>query len=161
MVEIPVVAALLAVAAATLLALAVRRWGFGVTSVTSTSMLPTLRPGDRRLTIRSHGLRGLRRGDVVVARSPELGIDVVKRLIGLPGEVVTIRPDGTVTIDGAPLAEPYVELPSGPGGRYRVPPGTFLVLGDNRAASSDSRRWRDPYLPEAALRGRLRRGSRG
>ena len=158
--EIPVAVALLVAAAAAVAALAVRRCGFGVTSVTSTSMLPALRPGDRRLVLRST-LASLRRGDVVVAWSRELGTDVVKRVVGLPGDVVTIHHDGTVAIDGASLPEPYVAFAGGRAGRFHVPTGAVLLLGDNRVASSDSRHWRDPYLTETALRGRLvRRPSR-
>lgn len=155
MVQIPIAAAMLVVAAATLLAVAVRRYLLVWTSVTSESMLPTLRPGDRRLTLRTGRLRRIERGDIVVARSHELGTDVIKRVIGLPGDAVTVDDSGAVEVGGSPLVEPYVARPGGPGGRFVVPPGAVLVLGDNRQASSDSRVWHDPYLPQAALRGRL------
>jgi signal peptidase I len=158
--HIPVAAALLAIAAATLLAGATRRWLFGWTSVSSHSMAPTLRPGQRLFTLRTRALSRLRRGDIVVLRPGELGFDVIKRVVGLPGDQVHIDRDGTVTVNGLPLAEPYVAFPGGPGGQLHVPPGRFLVLGDNRAASSDSRRWVEPYPPEDALRGRLLRTRR-
>ena len=158
--QIPVAVALLAIAAATLLAGAARRWLFGWTSVTAHSMTPTLRPGQRLLTLRARDIRRLRHGDIVVLRSRELGVDVIKRVIGLPGDRVHIDRAGTVEISGIPLTEPYVACPGGPGGRFHVPPGRLLVLGDNRAASSDSRRWVEPYLPQDDLRGRLLRTRR-
>ena len=158
--QIPVAVALLAIAAAALMAGAARRWLFGWTSVTSHSMTPSLRPGQRLFTLRVWDIRRLRRGDIVVLRSAELGVDVIKRVIGLPGDRVHIDRDGTVAVNGIPLAEPYVAVPGGPGGRFHVPPGRLLVLGDNRAASSDSRRWVEPYLPQDDLRGRLLRTRR-
>ena len=158
--QIPVAVALLAIAAATLLAGAARRWLFGWTSVTSHSMMPTLRPGQRLLTLRARDIHRLRRGDIVVLLSRELGVDVIKRVIGLPGDQVHIHRDGILAVNGSPLTEPYLAFPGGPGGRFHVPPGRMLVLGDNRAASSDSRHWVEPYPPQVDLRGRLLRTRR-
>jgi hypothetical protein len=59
-----------------------------------------------------------------------------------------------VSIDRRPLPEPYASL-SVFRGEYDVPPGPFLVLGDNRDVSSDSRSWSRPYTLRAAIRGRL------
>lgn len=78
---------------------------------------------------------------------------MVKRIVGLPGEVVAIRA-GQVSIDGRALAEPYAS-PSVFSDTYRVPPGHYFLLGDNRDASSDSRTWRNPYVPREALLGRI------
>jgi signal peptidase I len=61
---------------------------------------------------------------------------------------------GRVSIDRRPLPEPYASL-SVFRGEYDVPPGPFLVLGDNRDVSSDSRSWSRPYTLRAAIRGRL------
>ena len=108
--------------------------------IPSRSMEPTLKPGDQYLiNIRAYRHRLPKRGDIVVFRTPD-GEYLVKRVIGLPGETVTIV-RGQVYINGRPLREPYlkerpiVEWPF----QIRVPEGTVFVLGDNRNYSDDSR----------------------
>ncbi len=87
------------------------------------------------------------RGDIVVFDYPgNPSDDYVKRVIGLPGETVTIDQNGQVYINGQPLEEPYLEHRSGGAYRHRsgmwvVPEGSYFVLGDNRDSSSDSRSW--------------------
>jgi len=83
------------------------------------------------------------RGDIVVAHHPtNPDIDVIKRVIGLPEETVEIQSDGTVSIDGHPLDEPYLPPYRGGGsGSWTVPPDEYFVLGDNRGISADSRSW--------------------
>lgn len=111
------------------------------TRVYGQSMEPNLHTNERlvieKLSYRFHGPR---RGDVVVLHdpggSPEL---LIKRVVGLPGERVTVA-DGRVFIDGVPLDEPYLDQDTLGGGRsWVVPPLTVFVMGDNRSASRDSR----------------------
>lgn len=142
-------AALVAAAAA----MTVRRFCW-LTRVRSWSMYPTLHPADWVPARRLRVVDPIRRGDIVVIASAELGRRVVKRVIGLPGETVDVGPQG-VTIGGLPLLEPYVAVHGGPAGRYCVPRHAYLVLGDNRARSSDSRSWMTPFVPAAAILGRL------
>jgi signal peptidase I len=111
--------------------------------VAGLSMEPRVHPGELLLiNTLAYRLGPIRRGDVVAFRhdapNPET---YIKRIVGLPGERVEVR-EGTVRIDGRPLAEPYV--------RYRdrrsapalvVPPHAYYVLGDNRSESDDSRDW--------------------
>lgn len=125
-----------------------------LTRVQGRSMAPTLTDGELVLTRPLRPAHAVGRGDLVVLDSPdEPGQQVVKRVVGLPGESVTFE-SGRVRIDGRALPEPYASA-SVFRGEYAVPPGHFLVLGDNRDASSDSRSWSRPYTPRAAIRGRL------
>ena len=112
----------------------VRRTGAFRVEVTGDSMIPTLEPGQYLIASRPHRLH---RGDVVVLRRPERPIEVVKRLIGLPGEHVELRA-GQTFVNGHELREPYVRG-SGPSGEWTLDEDEYLVLGDNRDRSSDGR----------------------
>jgi signal peptidase I len=80
------------------------------------------------------------RGDIIVFKAPIGGSALVKRVIGLPHEYVEIT-RGRVIVDGRELIEPYVTTPTGCGSvcSWDIPAGYYLVLGDNRADSRDSR----------------------
>ena len=82
------------------------------------------------------------RGEIIVFRFPrDTSRDFVKRVIGLPGDVVSIN-NGQVFIDGNPLDEPYlVEKYSDTLSPTLVAPDSYFVMGDNRDQSSDSRDW--------------------
>jgi signal peptidase I len=122
--------ALAAVAAAW----AVFRWRPFRIEVQGPSMAPTLRPRDFLVAVR---VRRLHRGDLAVVQHPTSGFELVKRIVGLPGE--RIRTDGqTVWVDGQLLVEPYAGG-SGPPGEWALGPGEYLVLGDDRRLSSDGR----------------------
>jgi signal peptidase I len=107
------------------------------------SMEDNLRTGQRLIVSRiAYKFSSPQRGDVVVFRStqnPEENI--IKRVIGLPGETLVID-DGKVYVDGLLLDEAYVSsstfLPYK--GKWTIPEGYYFVMGDNRAHSSDSRR---------------------
>lgn len=126
---------------------------FWLTRVRSHSMAPTLADGSLVLTRRLGRAARLRRGELVIVDSRELGEPLVKRIIGLPGEAVALK-EGRVRIDGRALLEPYAS-PSVFTDSYRVPPGHYFLLGDNRDASSDSRTWRNPYVPRESIVGRI------
>ncbi|GER83299.1 MAG: signal peptidase I [Thermogemmatispora sp.] len=97
------------------------------------------------------------RGDVIVfVAPPNPSQDYVKRIIGIPGDVITIQ-GTTVIVDGVTLHETYVD-PRRQGNPYPsfsnrvVPPDSYFVLGDNRAGSSDSRDW--GFVPRKNIIGR-------
>jgi signal peptidase I len=116
--------------------LAVRRARLEPVLVRGGSMRPTLEPG-QRLAV-APLVRPPARGDlVVVARSRQL--EVVKRVVGLPGERVRLR-GGRLEVDGEAVPEPYLAGGSGAGELdLRLGPAEYLVLGDHRAASTDGR----------------------
>ena len=131
--------AALALVLAAGLGLSLRQWGFGLTRVAGTSMSDTLRDGDVALVTRFDYLGGRTPdfGDVVACRFPGRTDTYLKRVAGLPGETVTIA-GGTLYRDGARVSEPYVSsFPED----YAVAlgEGEYLLLGDNRADSYDSR----------------------
>jgi len=140
---------------ALVVALVVKTFLFQAFFIPSASMEPTLEEGDRVLVNKlSYDLHDIRRGDVVVFELPEDKVgpdgikDLIKRVIGLPGDVIETR-DGVVYVNDRRLEEPY--LPEGtltgdPSNgnnpaieRQTVPEGTIFVMGDNRANSHDSR----------------------
>lgn len=118
--------------------------------VRGSSMYPNFHDGEYLLTDKlSYRLGEPDRGDVIVFKAPQnQEYDYIKRIIGLPGDKITIK-DGQVYLNDQLNDEPY--LPddfSTSGGNYWregteiiIPEGEYLVLGDNRSHSSDSREW--------------------
>src|SRR6476660_2534388 len=120
--------------------------------VEGTSMLPQLHDGERLLVnklvyykLQSVSWGHIERGDIVVFWFPnDPDKSYVKRVIGLPGEIVEMR-SGKVYVNGQQLTEDYLDpeyneaLPSYP--PKRVEEHHFFVMGDNRDNSSDSRYW--------------------
>jgi signal peptidase I len=113
------------------------------------SMRPTLEPG-HRIAVGPLD-RPPVRGELVVVRRPD-GLEVVKRVVGLPGERVRLAA-GRLEVDGRPVPEPYVRHGGGDL-EVTLPPGRYLVLGDHRAASTDGRDFGP--VPAGALVGRVR-----
>jgi signal peptidase I len=132
--------------------------------IPSGSMEPTLNIGDRILVNKlSYHLHGVDRGNIIVFRRPadencggEPVADLVKRVIGLPGETISLTrgSKGYVKINGKRLDETW--LPTsvqgktfpGPAGKpynltrpYVIPANDYFVMGDNRTDSCDSRYW--------------------
>ncbi len=93
------------------------------------------------------------KGDVIVFRAPpDPTRDFVKRVIGVPGDTVSIVA-GEVSVNGKRLEEPYVYNKDSYNMRpLTVPPDSYFVLGDNRRASDDSRQW--GFVPTANIIGK-------
>lgn len=110
--------------------------------VDGSSMLPTLQNGEFVLVNRlAYRFDSPQRGDIVVFHyPPDPRQDLIKRVIGLPGDTVTIQ-GGVVQVNNQPLAEPYIAQPPFYAGTWLVPQGHLFVLGDNRNDSSDSHSW--------------------
>jgi signal peptidase I len=155
---------------ALVMALLVKAFLFQAYYIPSPSMEPTLGEGDRIIVNKlSYRLHDVNRGDMVVFSAPEGagGVDdLIKRVIGLPGELVRVE-QGRVLIGEGMLLEPYLPIQNGtddfrapsncanlPEDREgcRVPPGHVFVLGDYRDNSRDSRFFGP--ISEESIRGR-------
>jgi signal peptidase I len=145
------------VVAAVLLAGLIRAVAFQTFWIPSSSMEPTLGVHDRVLVQKAFfSWHDVREGTIVVFRHPPLdhcpgpaNDDLVKRVIALPGQTI-YSASGSIYVNGRLLAEPYLPprdrlglaIPDATRQHpYRVPPGEFYVMGDNRAVSCDSRYW--------------------
>jgi signal peptidase I len=135
--------------------------------IPSGSMEPTLEPGDRVLVLKvPYWFGDPARGDIIVfERTDRLGApeqdrgpvggffdwlgeglgfqppahpDYIKRVIGLPGDIVWAK-KGEVFINGEAITEPYLEQRTGDFDKTTVPEGKLFVMGDNRGNSLDSR----------------------
>ncbi|MDH7476627.1 MAG: signal peptidase I [Microgenomates group bacterium] len=116
--------------------------------VKGASMEPTFQSDDYIFTSKvTYKFRSFERGDVVVFRSPKNpDIEYIKRVIGLPGDMILIQ-NSNVYVNGVLLEENYISAKTNlwdggftkEGVSYIVPEDEIYVLGDNRPRSSDSR----------------------
>jgi signal peptidase I len=106
------------------------------------SMVPTLQNGEYVLVNRLAYMNKIpERGDIIVFVSPQVtSLDLIKRVIGLPGDKVNIS-NGVVQVNGQVLDEDYIAAAPLYNGEWDVPEDNLFVLGDNRNDSSDSHAW--------------------
>lgn len=125
--------------------------GFVLATVPTGSMEPTVMAGSGVLGTKLKESDPIERGGVYVFYNEELGINLIKRVVGLPGETITIK-NGIVYIDEIPYIEDYVvnksfeTLDLG-----TVPDDCYLFLGDNRADSFDARFWEVRYIDRSLI----------
>ena len=129
------------------------------TEVPTGSMVETIPKPSRIISSRVHyWFSDPERGDVILFDPPfEQEYYYVKRVIGLPGETVTIR-NGLVYINDSatPLDEPYLpDAPRGNFGPFQVPEGCYFMMGDNRNNSWDSRYWKNKYVEKEEILGKV------
>jgi len=164
---------------AVILALFVRTFVFQAFKIPTGSMKPNLLVGDHLLVNKFIfaptaswieravlPMRPIDRGDVIVFKFPEEpDRDFIKRVIGLPGDVLQLT-NQTIHINGLPLVEPYAHYlfpPAADGqaasfdlrrqyGPVTVPADHYFMMGDNRDDSQDSRYW--GFLPASYVKGR-------
>jgi signal peptidase I len=168
------------IVAALVIAFVIKTFLFQAFYIPSESMVPTLKVGDRVLVNKlSYKLHDVHRGDIVVFDAPPAADagnikDLVKRVIGLPGDAIE-ESDGALYVNGRRLDESYLpkgvrttisnvppgcgvpssqaELPTTQQRGCKVPAGSMFVMGDNRGASKDSRIFGP--VKESAIVGRV------
>ena len=128
------------------------------TEVEGASMENTLHNGDNLIVDKlSYRFHDPERFDIIVFPFQfQDNTYYIKRIIGLPGETVTIR-DGKVYINDStePLRDDFCpETPVGDFGPDEVPEGCYFMLGDNRNVSKDSRYWLNPYVEKDKIIGK-------
>jgi len=153
---------ILIIAAAVLVSLLVRTFVFQTFFIPSGSMEPTLQIGDRIVVSKlSVELGTIHRGDILVFKAPaevrtQCGDDVadlVKRVIGLPGDHLTSK-GNTIYVNGSPLLQPWTHTePIGRAiGNVTVPANHYFMMGDNEDDSCDSRYW--GTIPHSSIIGK-------
>ncbi len=152
---------LVIVVVALLVAFLVKTFVFQAFYIPSGSMEPTLMIGDRILVDKlSYKIHPIHRFDIVVFTNPMKNDpaikDLVKRVIGLPGDTIASNAQGQVLINGSVINEPFLppNISMGPAIEKQViGPGMMFVMGDNRGDSEDSRYF--GQVPESSVVGRV------
>lgn len=142
-------------AIAVILALIINNFVIFNATVPTGSMIHTIMKGDRLIGFRlAYIFSQPKRGDVIIFKWPDDTSErFVKRVIGLPGDVVEIKCEESgvnVYVNGALLNEPYLheEMYSSRDYTFIVPSDNYFVMGDNRNDSKDSRYWKNTYVPK-------------
>ena len=142
------------IALALVLSLAIKEFVIFKVYIPSESMFPTIKKHDQLFVLKMYELDNLKRGDIVVFKSEELDDLLIKRLIGLPGDEISID-NGKVTINGEVIEENYVENNDfNYTGKFKVPDDKYFFLGDNRSNSNDSRYWNNHYIDSKDIIGK-------
>jgi signal peptidase I len=152
----------LVVVVAVLVSLLIRTFVFQTFFIPSGSMEPTLQIGDRIIVSKlSVEFGTIHTGDILVFKAPKAVAtvcgddvaDLVKRVIGLPGQTLTSK-GNTIYVDGKPLAQPWTHVSTlGKAiGTVHVPKNHYFMMGDNESDSCDSRYW--GTIPRSSIIGK-------
>ena len=113
------------------------------------SMSPELLPEDYIFALKVKN--EIKRGDIVVFKNEEKGIDVVKRVVGLPGEVISSA-DGNVLINNEPISDPWARTITDDFIQQSLGEDEVFVLGDQRRLSSSDSRTLGPVSTKDCLK---------
>jgi signal peptidase I len=130
-------------------------FGLQPVKVEGIAMSPTLNHGDKIFITRK--VEDIKRGDIVIFFFPrDTSKSFIKRVVGLPGEMIRIDERGQVYINGSRIEEPYVDPDRNQHTRSMpeqvIKADHYFVIGDNRDASNDSRNW--GQLPRSLIYGK-------
>ena len=131
-------------------------------TVSGASMYPTLHNGDRMVLSK---VGDIHRFDVVILKAPDENVEYIKRVIGMPGDTVEMK-SGVLYINGKKVDQPFINTEAlakqtvfmddftleSLTGESKVPEGKYVVLGDNRGVSTDSRMI--GYIDRSAIEGK-------
>lgn len=131
------------------------RYVFFLVMVPTGSMKPVIDEGSCLFVTRLYAPeKTVKRGDILVFWSDELGEKLIKRVVGLPGDHIQLDDEGKMFVNGAYFPESYVHFPDEVSGEWQVPQGQYLFMGDNREGSFDARYWENPYIPGEEISGK-------
>jgi len=144
------------IAIALVIVLFLNKFVFILVTVPTGSMEDTIIPGDRLYVNELFDVKDAVRGDILVFKSEELDNKrLVKRLIGLPGDVVEVTSNSEVYVNNEKIDEPYAVKWEGEAKTFKVPDNSYFFLGDNRPISYDARYWENPYINESKIIGKV------
>ena len=128
---------------------------FRIIIIEQHSMEPTLNEGERVYLSRcAYLFSAPESGDIVVFYEKNSKSNFVKRIIGLPGDTITIK-DGSVYRNDILLDEPYIKEATSGEFRITVPENTYFCMGDNRNMSMDSRDERIGCIERSEITGKV------
>lgn len=131
---------------------------FQISVVSSGSMEPKINTGEVILLNKlAYTVKDPSRGDIVSFYSDEEQCDLLKRIIGIPGDTITFT-DGYVFVNDT-LCDEHLyldeDVETNCQKEFTVPEGAYFVMGDNRLYSKDSRSWENPYIEKNKIIGKL------